>query len=73
MCFGENLKHSKINKGIQLNFILKAYENSKNKSQFFNDFFIKLSGDPTLIDDIKIGFKEIDIKKKWSEALKIIR
>ena len=70
LCFGKNLKHSKINKGIQLNFILKAYENSKNKSQFFNDFFIKLSGDPALIDDIKIGFKEIDIKKKWSEALK---
>ena len=25
--------------------------------------FIKLSGDRTLIDDIKIGFKELDIKK----------
>ena len=70
LCYGENLKNSKINKGIQLNFILKAYENSKNKSHFFNDFFIKLSGDRTLIDDIKIGFKELDIKKKWSEAIK---
>ena len=70
LCYGENLKNSKINKGIQLNFILKAYENSKNKSHFFNDFFIKLSGDLTLIDDIKIGFKELDIKKKWSEAIK---
>ena len=70
LCYGENLENSKINKGIQLNFILKAYENSKNKSHFFNDFFIKLSGDLTLIDDIKIGFKELDIKKKWSEAIK---
>ena len=70
LCYGENLNNSKINKGIQLNFILKAYENSENKSHFFNDFFIKLSGDRTLIDDIKIGFKELDIKKKWSEAIK---
>lgn len=70
LCYGENLENSKINKGIQLNFILKAYENSKNRSHFFNDFFIKLSGDLTLIDDIKIGFKELDIKKKWSEAIK---
>ena len=70
LCFGENLKNSKINKGIQLNFILKAYENSKNKSQFFNNFFIKLSGDNTLINNIKIGFKELDIKKKWSKTLK---
>ena len=70
LCFGENLKNSKINKGIQLNFILKAYENSKNKSQFFNDFFIKLSGDNTLINNIKIGFKELDIKKKWSKTIK---
>lgn len=70
LCFGENLKNSKINKGIQLNFILKAYENSKNKSQFFNDFFIKLSGDNTLMNNIKIGFKELDIKKKWSKTLK---
>lgn len=70
LCFGENLKNSKINKGIQLNFILKAYENSKNKSQFFNDFFIKLSGNHILMNDIKIGFKELDIKKKWSEAIK---
>lgn len=70
LCFGENLKNSKINKGIQLNFILKAYENSKNKSQFFNDFFIKLSGNHILMNDIKIGFKELDIKKKWSETIK---
>lgn len=70
LCYGENLKNSKIKKGIQLNFILRAYENSKNKSQFFNDFFFKLSGNQTLIDDIKIGFKEIDIKNKWSEAIK---
>lgn len=70
LCFGENLKNSKINKGIQLNFILKAYENSKNKSQFFNDFFIKLSGNHILMNDIKIGFKELDIKKKWSKAIK---
>mgnify|MGYP001287636988 FL=1 len=70
LCFGENLKNSKINKGIQLNFILKAYENSKNKSQFFNDFFIKLSGDNTLMNNIKIGFKELDIKKKWSKTIK---
>ena len=70
LCFGENLKNSKINKGIQLNFILKAYENSKNKSQFFNNFFIKLSGDNTLMNNIKIGFKELDIKKKWSKTIK---
>lgn len=70
LCYGENLKNSKIKKGIQLSFILRAYENSKNKSQFFNDFFFKLSGNQTLIDDIKIGFKEIDIKNKWSEAIK---
>ncbi|MGB2231726.1 MAG: exo-beta-N-acetylmuramidase NamZ family protein [Flavobacteriaceae bacterium] len=70
LCFGENLKNSKINKGIQLNFILKAYENSKNKSQFFDDFFIKLSGNHILMNDIKIGFKELDIKKKWSKAIK---
>ena len=70
LCFGENLKNSKINKGIQLNFILKAYENSKNKSQFFNNFFVKLSGDNTLINNIKIGFKELDIKKKWSKTIK---
>lgn len=70
LCFGENLKNSKINKGIQLNFILKAYENSKNKSQFFNDFFIKLSGNHILMNNIKIGFKEHDIKKKWSKAIK---
>jgi uncharacterized protein YbbC (DUF1343 family) len=70
LCFGENLKNSKINKGIQLNFILKAYENSKNKSQFFSDFFIKLSGNHILMNNIKIGFKEHDIKKKWSKAIK---
>lgn len=69
-CYGENLMGYKINKGIQLNFILKAYENSKNKLQFFNDFFLKLSGDDTLIDAIKNGFKESQIKSKWSKNLK---
>ena len=40
-----------------------------NRNSLMN-FFFKLSGNQTLIDDIKIGFNEIDIKNKWSEAIK---
>ncbi|MBD0350992.1 MAG: DUF1343 domain-containing protein, partial [Flavisolibacter sp.] len=77
----------KINNGIQLSWLLAAYKMFPDKNNFFlapkkenlteTDFFFnKLAGNATLMQQIKKGIPESDIRKSWEPKLsqfKIIR
>lgn len=70
LCFGENLEnHSKL-EALNLEWLIKAYCSTVDKSQFFNGFFNKLSGNSTLQEQIKQGVSLIDIKESWQDGLK---
>ena len=43
MCFGENLENNKHLSKVNLSWIINAYENTSDKSMFFNSFFIRLT------------------------------
>lgn len=81
-CYGRDLAslekefEKKLPTRINLNHLIEAYQNSKQKDKFFNSFFVKLSGTDTLISQIKSGKSESDIYKSWSKGLskfKLIR
>ncbi|MBD0289458.1 MAG: DUF1343 domain-containing protein [Flavisolibacter sp.] len=77
----------KIDNSIQLNWLLAAYKMFPDKNNFFlapkkenlteTDFFFnKLAGNATLMQQIKKGIPESDIRKSWEPKLsqfKIIR
>ena len=54
---------------INLNYIIDAYNSSTNKTSFFNSYFIKLSGNDNLKNNIVFGKSSDDIKKEWKEGI----
>jgi len=72
-CNGVNLKGkgSKIYRTKQLNldYLIFAYENTPNKSVFFNPFFEKLAGTSILRKQIMEGLTAEEISASWREDI----
>jgi uncharacterized protein YbbC (DUF1343 family) len=77
-CYGWNISGNKdtilkrLNKRIQLKYLLNAYKLFPGKDSFFlkNNFFNKLAGNAILMQQIKDGKTEIEIRKSWEADLK---
>ena len=78
VCYGWNLSGSKeeilkkINGKIQLKYIIQAYKLFPDKANFFlkNNFFNRLAGNDILMQQIKDGKSEAEIRKSWEPGLK---
>jgi Uncharacterized protein conserved in bacteria len=74
-CYGEDLRNDplktfvKLNKKINLNYLITAYNQTKSKDTFFNSFFDKLAGTDTLKKQIIAGLSEEEIRKTWSHEI----
>ncbi|MBP6074427.1 MAG: DUF1343 domain-containing protein [Flavobacterium sp.] len=69
LCFGEDLTEIRKVHRLELKWLLKAYENTADKTVFFNDFFTKLAGTKKLREQIESGMTEKEIRKTWQEGL----
>ena len=73
ICYGVNLTDRYINlhEGINLSYIIDAYQNYPNKKSFFykNKFFDKLAGSDKLRKQIKAGVSQQEIKQSWRKGL----
>lgn len=69
LCFGEDLTEIRKVHRLELKWLLKAYENTSDKTVFFNDFFTKLAGTKKLREQIEAGITEKEIRKTWQEGL----
>jgi len=70
LCYGEDLSNVEVIDEMTLKWVIKAYENSTDKSQFFltNGFTIH-AGTELLQKQIESGMSEADIKATWQEDL----
>jgi uncharacterized protein YbbC (DUF1343 family) len=69
LCFGEDLTEIRKVHRLELKWLLKAYENTADKTVFFNDFFTKLAGTKKLREQIEAGMTEKEIRRTWQEGL----
>lgn len=69
ICYGEDLKDQAALNKLQLDYLIRAYRNTLDKKEFFNDFFIKLAGTTTLQTQIEAGLSEKDIRNTWTKGL----
>lgn len=85
LCYGWNLYNSDINKvnkmvdgKIQISYLLEAYQLFPNKEQFFlqaksgkpaDFFFNKLAGNSDLMQQLKDGRSEQEIRASWQPKL----
>lgn len=84
VCYGWNISGTpdqvlkKVNNKIQLKYLLDAYRLFPDKESFFiktksgdmdQSFFNKLAGNATLMQQIKAGASETEIRKSWEPKL----
>lgn len=69
-CDGLSLRNETTN-GLALNYLIKAYELTPDKTKFFSSpsFFNKLVGNNELIQQIKTGKTEQEIRATWEPEL----
>ena len=70
-CYGRDLSdHPRIDE-INLDWLIEAYENTSDKSEFFrNSKFTRLAGTTKLQEQIESGMSSEEIKETWKEGLK---
>ncbi len=72
-CFGEDLTSYPKLKQLELKWLIKAYQNTSDKTKFFNGFFTKLAGTKKLQQQIESGTSEEVIRKSWQKDLEAFK
>ncbi|MGB1370385.1 MAG: exo-beta-N-acetylmuramidase NamZ family protein [Flavobacteriaceae bacterium] len=72
-CFGKDLTDSEFLSSINLKWLIDAYNNTSNKSDFFNPFFTKLAGQTQLQQQIESGTSANDIRESWQKELEAFK
>ena len=68
-CFGEDLSLiPKVNQ-LELKWLIKAYQETADRTKFFNSFFTKLAGTKKLQLQIEAGVSELEIRESWKNGL----
>lgn len=68
-CYGEDLTESDDLTHLNLDWLLKAYQQTESKDTFFNAFFTKLAGTKKLQQQIEQGLNEQEIRDSWVSDL----
>lgn len=69
LCYGKDLtEHPRLDE-INLSWLIEAYNNTSDKSKFFNPFFTKLAGGTQLQQQIETGLSEEEIRESWQKNL----
>ena len=69
LCKGLNLQNQGTLDSIELKWLIDAYQNTSDKSAFFNPFFTKLAGQKLLQEQIETGWTADQIRETWREGL----
>lgn len=72
-CYGYDLSKISLDslrkQKFSLHYLLNAYKLCKEKSNFFNNFFVKLAGTKTLSSQVQKGMNEKTIRNTWNTEL----
>ena len=69
ICKGLNLQDHPHLDYIELKWLIDAYQNTSDKTVFFNPFFTKLAGQELLKEKIKNGWTAQQIRTSWKKDL----
>lgn len=67
VCYGEKIRNEHV--GVNVSYLIKAYQLSPQKDKFFNPFFEKLAGTKLLRQQIIDGKSEAEIRASWQPEL----
>ncbi|WP_407918636.1 exo-beta-N-acetylmuramidase NamZ family protein [Flavobacterium soli] len=72
-CYGEDLRNVEKVTRLELKWLIRAYQETLDKSKFFTPFFTKLAGNKTLQFQIQAGMPEEQIRESWILGLEEFR
>lgn len=72
-CYGEDLSTASKVHQLELKWLIKAYNETDDKTKFFNSFFTKLAGTKKLQQQIEDGTPEAKIRENWKSGLEDFR
>ncbi len=67
-CVGEKLDKVQL-KGFDPSYLIKYYQQSRDKEKFFNGFFNKLAGNTSLQEQIKQGVSKVEMETFWQKDI----
>ena len=73
ICYGEDLSSQKLLTKLDLSWLKKAFDNSPNKSEFFNNFFDTLAGTSQLKKQLIQGMSIQKIEATWEKDLRTFK
>ncbi len=66
---GEDLRDYETKEMIELKWLIKSFNNIRDKNKFFKSDFDKLSGTSELKLQVKKGMSELEIRESWQEGI----
>ena len=72
-CFGEDLSAIAKVHQLELKWLIKAYNETADKTKFFNSFFTKLAGTKKLQQQIEAETSESEIRESWKNGLEAFK
>lgn len=69
LCYGIDLRDVRVEKKIDLSYLLMFYKAYADKENFFTSYFDVLAGTPTLRHQIEEGLTEEQIRASWKNGL----
>ncbi len=69
LCYGKDLTQIETINNLNLKWLIEAFQNTSNQSDFFNSFFTKLAGTKQLQKQIELGLTEKEIQATWKNGL----
>lgn len=73
ICTGESFVDSEINYELNIDYLYKYFNNLRNKTQFFTDYFTLLAGTEDLRKMIEADIPEIEVRKTWQADLDLYK
>lgn len=70
ICYGMDLRNTPPQNGINLDWLIDAYQHTSSKKDFFIPFFEKLSGTDLLRAQITAGKNADEIKASWQKGIR---
>ncbi len=72
-CYGKDFRSLQTDLQFNINYVIEFYYISGRNSQFFSQYFNKLIGNDELIEQIKAGLTEEEIRISWLEELNVFK
>lgn len=73
LCYGIDLRQAKVERHLELRYLIDFYKKAPNPKVFFTGFFDKLVGNNILRKQITEGLSEAEIRASWQKDLEAFR